>query len=103
MKHLKTYESINPKDIANIIVDILDRWEDKLLLDNMKFYNNGDIYLNVREAFTPESYDDFKDLFDTLKKLGLHFEYEGDNLLINYSSFNREEMELLIQTKKFNI
>ena len=103
MKHLKKYEKIDVVDIANVLENILLEWDDKLILDNMEFSRTGKIIMKIYKIFDAETYKDFRNFFDKLTKLGLNFEYNNVNLTIDYTSYNKEEMELLIQTNKFNL
>lgn len=108
MKHIRTYESLDTTGVANVIGDIVERFDSKLRIDHVEVHPfEPTLVMKIYEEFNSDTYKDFREFLDILDKLELTWLFEatedGVNFSINFSSFNRHEMDILVQTNKYNL
>lgn len=109
MKHLRVYEDVNTTGVANVIGDLIDKYSSDLLIDHVEVHPfKASIIMKIYKDFSSETYKEFRKFFDVLDKLELKWDFDytelnGINFSIDFSNFNRKEMDFMIQTKKFNL
>ena len=103
MKHLKTFEKLSTTNIAQVLGDIIEKYYDKLRMDHLEIHDTGQIYLKIYEEFNQDNIDYFSEFFGILNKLKLKWTFKNESLTIDFTTFDEYEMDLLIQSDKFNL
>ena len=114
MKYLKLYENMESETLIDKCLELFKLlWEEKLLLfktniiptNPMNINTEYQLFSKINRDVSQDSYKDFTELFEIITKLNLKFQYGNDRIDILIDDIEKfiNEMELLINAKKYNV
>lgn len=108
MKNIKTFEN-NRFNIDAAIKFIVKPWVSKLKLNRpVCFYENKKIYLRMNREIDSDTFEDFSNFFEVLKKYNLPWIFRNSSesqyeIVIVYSNIDKKLLNIEMSANKYNL
>jgi len=108
MKNIKTFEN-NKFDIDAAIKYIVKPWISILKLNRpVSFYQDKKIYLRMNRELDSDSFEDFSNFFEVLKKYNLSWIFRTSSesqyeLVLVYTEINKKLLNIELSANKYNL